>query len=316
MEWRPRSGRESRSHRSAARGRGIDRTPTEVTIGCGLAKSTQSLGTHRAVAGHDRTDISWIFRADVSENAFDFGAWISQGGRPGGQRPGHDDPHLISIGWHDPVSGPREASEVGTRKILLADRRPTSTIDRCHANLTIEVDSSFRPSARLGGIDVASHPTARGPRRNRVTSSRLRGTAATRMRRPVGRVIAGIVATTVPAPAPPPVVVIAVRTPSDVTGPPSPAHPRRAPISPPRPGPTEANRKVPRPVVVGQPTPGLVRDPGPTGRRPIPPAGPIRLPASTDGRLPCPGVDVIDVDPAAVVVELGCLTRVAKINML
>ena len=238
--------RQSRSHRLAARCRGLGRTPAEVAIGCGSAELTQSLRVHRAVAGHDRTDIGWIPRADVSENALDFGAGVSKGGRPGGQRPSHDDPHLISVCWHDPLSGSREASEVGAREVLLADRRPTPTVNRCHANPTVDVYSSFRSGARLGGIDVARHPTARSARRDRVTSGRLGGAApATRIGRPMGRVVTGIVAATVPSPSPPPVVVIAVGTPTDIARPPGPVHPCRAPITTPGPSPTEAHGKVP-----------------------------------------------------------------------
>jgi hypothetical protein len=128
--------------------------------------------------------------------------------------------------------------------------------------------------------------------------------AATGIARPVGRMVRRVVAAVgVPVPG----VVIAVWTPSDIAGPPDPAHPRRTPIPPPRPYPSEADVVVPRTVVVGQPSPGLVGNPRIAGGGPVPATGAIGLPATTDGRLPCPGVDRVDVDPAPVVVELGGL---------
>ncbi len=234
MERGPSSRRESWGHRAAARGRSIDRTLAEVTIGCRPAELTQGLRIHRAVASHDCTDIGWISRANVAEHALDFRARVSQGGRSCGQRAGHHNPHLITVGRHDAVPRPGETGEIGAGEILLTDRRPTSTIDRRHAHPTVDVHSSIRSDARLGGIDTVRHPTARGTWRNRVTSGRLSRAAPTaRIGRPMGRVVAGIVAATVPAPAPPPVVVITVGTPSDVAWPPGPVHPRRAPMTAP-----------------------------------------------------------------------------------
>lgn len=173
MERRARSCRETWGHSSAVRGCGFGRPLTQFTIGCGSAESTQRFRICRAVASHDRTDIGRISRTNGSKDALDLRARISLGGGPGCQRSAHDDPHLIPIGWHHPVSGSRKAREIGACEVLLADRRPTSTVDRRHPHLTTQIDSSIRTSARLGGIDVAGHPAARCAGWNRVTSGRL-----------------------------------------------------------------------------------------------------------------------------------------------
>jgi hypothetical protein len=305
MERRSCSSRQSWGHRSVARGCSFSRTSAEIGVGCGLAELPHGFGAHRGVAGHHRADIGRISRSDLPEDALDFGPGIAPSGRPGCQRPSHHDPGLIAVGGHHTVTRSGEAGQIGAREVFLANRSPPPPIDLRHSHPAFDVDRSVRRWPRTGRI--VRNPTVGVARRDCGATRRLCGAAtATGVWRPVWRVVAGIVAAVI-APSPPPGVVIAVRTPADVARPPGPVHPRGPPVTTPRPHPAEADREMPRAVVMGQPAPGLVGDPGPTGRGPIPPAGPVRLPAPAHSRLPGPGVDVVDVDPAAVVVELGRL---------
>lgn len=244
MEWRSCARRQSWSHRSTARGRRLYRAPAEVAKGRGPAELTQSFRVHRAVASHHRTDIGRVSRANFAENALDFRTGVPEGRRSCGQRPGHHDPHLISVCGHDPGSRPGNAGEIWAREVLLSDCRPTSAVNRRDADATAEVNRAIRSNARLGGTTL--DPIAGGARRNRVTTRRLRvATSATRIGRPVRGVVTGVVASAVPAPSVPPVVVITVGAPADITRPPGPVHPGRAPIITPGPGPTTAHREVP-----------------------------------------------------------------------
>jgi hypothetical protein len=274
---------------------------SEIGLPCELPNGVCA---QRAVPSHQGTDIGGSARLDPSEYSLDLGPGVCDPRRSGRQGPAHHHSRLISSGRNEAVSRSGQAGDIGAREIILRDHRPSPAVHRRHPHCAIDVDGTSRRYALQRG--VATNPAAGIPWwRHHVTAWRLIVAATTtRVAGPVGWIIPWVVtAIAVPVPG----VVITVRAPSDITGPPHPAHPGRTPISPPRPHPSKADVEVPRAVVVGQPSPGLVRDPRITGGCPVPPPGAVGLPIPAHRRLPGPGVDRINVDPAPIVVELGSL---------
>ena len=148
--------------------------------------------TQGAVPRHQGADIGCGARFDVSENALDLVPGVRDTRRSGRQGPAHHHPHLISRGRYEAISRPRQAGEVGAREIILRDDRPSPAVHRRHPHPAVDVDGTPRGDARQRG--VCAHPAAGIPWwRHHVTAWRLIvAAAATRVTRPVGRIVSAV----------------------------------------------------------------------------------------------------------------------------